>query len=299
MIWEEQLLQQDTAEARLGYALALAEAGSLREAITIAQGSLVLLPNGQTSYDLHRLLAEWTQDLSHYHEAARLAPTLAAAQARLGCALARAGRVAEAVPHLQQALILDPQDAGAKTALQQARQDLGLDGAAPLTSIILLCCNAWPYTQRCLQTVFENTTAPYELILIDNGSSDETRDKLDSFARQPGPVRVVVQRLPENLGYPAGVNHGLDHAQGDGVVLLNNDTLVTPHWLEGLWRAVRHDPQVGLVGAVSNFAGGWQQVSQPEDNPDHADTIALWRRIGTSTSSVASACSSPGPPCNR
>ncbi len=280
--WEESLAHtSDTAEARLGYAIALAQAGSMREAIVVAQGALSLIasePN-PTRYELHRQLAEWTQDLSHYHEAARLALTLAAAQARLGCALARAGRVAEAVPHLQQALVIDPLDAAAKAALEQAQRDLGWNTTLPLTSIVILCCNAWPYTQRCLQTVFENTLAPYELILIDNGSTDETAERLESFARQPGPMRVVVKRLPENVGYPAGVNHGLALAEGEAVVLLNNDTLVSPFWLEGLWRAANDDPQVGLVGAVSNFAGGWQTIPVPDERPELAPAIALRRRL--------------------
>ncbi len=74
---------------------------------------------------LHALLAELTGDLVHYHEAAVARPDLPATRAALGCALARTGRLADALPHLEAAVAADPFDAAAARALFQAFSDAG------------------------------------------------------------------------------------------------------------------------------------------------------------------------------
>ena len=74
---------------------------------------------------LHALLADLTGDLSHFHEAALAQPELPPARAALGSALGRAGRAAEAVPHLRRAVAGDPFDKAAARALHQALNDAG------------------------------------------------------------------------------------------------------------------------------------------------------------------------------
>src|SRR5205823_4108605 len=144
---------------------------------------------------LHTLLAELTGDLPHYYEAALAGPDLPGVRAALGCALARARRVGEAVPHLQAAVADDPLDAGAARALfallgeagdADARRRLARDrrllariapqlvpaepwfadgppGGDELASLIILCCDQLPFTQQRLESVLRHTRAPYEL----------------------------------------------------------------------------------------------------------------------------------------
>src|SRR5262249_37023565 len=82
---------------------------------------------------LHGLLADLTGDLVHFHEAALARPDLPLSRARLGCALGRAGRAAEAVPHLQRAVAANPLDITAARALYQALLDSGdTEGSARL-----------------------------------------------------------------------------------------------------------------------------------------------------------------------
>jgi glycosyltransferase involved in cell wall biosynthesis/tetratricopeptide (TPR) repeat protein len=122
-----------------------------------------------------------------------------------------------------------------------------------LSSIIILCCNQLPYTQVCLQSVRAHTRGPYELILVDNGSSDGTATLLDQVARQAtlGLNRTFIIRNSSNKGYAAAVNQGLQAAKGSSIVLLNNDTIVTPTWLDRLTLCARHG--AGLVGPTSNY----------------------------------------------
>ncbi|HZU34423.1 MAG TPA: glycosyltransferase [Gemmataceae bacterium] len=76
-----------------------------------------------------------------------------------------------------------------------------------------------------------------------------------------GPERVQLIANAENKGYPAGCNRGLAEAKGQYLVYLNNDTVVTAGWLEGLIRWSLYDwPKVGMVGPVTNHAVAPQAV---------------------------------------
>jgi GT2 family glycosyltransferase/tetratricopeptide (TPR) repeat protein len=260
---------------------------------------------------LHALLAELTGELAHFHEAALARPDLPPSRAALGCALGRAGRPALALPHLRAAAAADPFDAAAARALAQALADAGdpegarrvardrrlLRGAAPeavpeepwfaqapppgdgLASVIVLCCNEVAYTRLCLESVLARTRPPYELVLVDNGSTDGTPDYLEEVRTRPGPERVVVVRNEHNVGFPAGCNQGLAAARGEYVVFLNNDTVVTAGWLDGLVRWALHDwPHVGMVGAVTNFSRPPQQVEAGYDGPTGLPAFAERRR---------------------
>src|SRR5262249_32329271 len=78
---------------------------------------------------------------------------------------------------------------------------------------------------------------------------------------RPGPVRVDVVRNETNVGYPAGCNQALARARGRYLVMLNNDTIVTPGWLDTLIAVSISDwPSVGLVGPVTNYAPDAQGV---------------------------------------
>jgi GT2 family glycosyltransferase/predicted Zn-dependent protease len=259
---------------------------------------------------LHTLLGELTGELSHFHEAALARPDLPTSRAALGCALGRADRPGDALPHLRRAAAADPFDPEAARALHQALRDAGdaegarraafdrrrLARAAPhlpqeawfaepppapdaLASIIVLCCNEVEYTRLCLESVLQYTRPPYELILIDNGSSDGTPAYLEEVSKRPGPARVEVIRNKANRGFPAGCNQGLAKARGRYVVFLNNDVVVTEGWLEGLVRWALHDwPTVGMVGAVTNYASGPQQVPVDYTSLDGLESFAARRR---------------------
>jgi GT2 family glycosyltransferase/Tfp pilus assembly protein PilF len=128
--------------------------------------------------------------------------------------------------------------------------------------------------------VFAHTRRPFDLVLVDNGSTDGTAEYIRELTARPGPERVTVVTNAQNLGYPAGVNRGLKEAAGEYVVLLNNDTVVSAGWLDGLTAvAAAGWPHAGLVGAVSNFAGGVQQVPVAYESLDGLPRFAAARRL--------------------
>jgi Glycosyl transferase family 2 len=268
---------------------------------------------------LHALLAKLTGDGIHAHEAVLCRPDLPTTRAALGATLLRANRPREAVSHLRQALDTNPFDGPTAALLHRALLACGdTEGAArlaekrrllwwaaphavkgepwfvgqvpaadALASVIVLCHNEVEYTRLCLESVLARTRSPYELILIDNGSSDGTADYLVEVASRPGTARVEVITNESNRGYHAAVNQGLARAGGEYVVLLNNDTVVTSGWLEGLVAWARHDwPSVGLVGAVTNFAPSPQQVEPGYTDLGGLPDFAVQRRRQFASKSV-------------
>jgi GT2 family glycosyltransferase len=137
-----------------------------------------------------------------------------------------------------------------------------------LTSIVILTHNEWPVTELCLDSIRRHTPEDYELIVVDNGSTDGTVERL----REQADVKLICNST--NLGFPKGCNQGLAAASGDNVLFLNNDTVVTKHWLTNLLRALHEEKQVGMVGPVSNYSSGHQQIAVTYTNLDDLDAFA-------------------------
>ena len=122
-----------------------------------------------------------------------------------------------------------------------------------MVSIIVLCHNRVDFTRDCLQAIRAHTPEPYELIVVDNGSTDDT----PAFLQAQPDVRCILN--PENRGFPAGCNQGAAVARGDRLLLLNNDMLVVPRWLTNLL-ACQEATDAGLVGPCCNHISGSQRV---------------------------------------
>jgi GT2 family glycosyltransferase len=124
-------------------------------------------------------------------------------------------------------------------------------------SIVLVTHDAVDFTRLCVGSVLANTAGDFELIAIDNGSSDETAEYLAGVARRDARVRVLLGGA--NVGFAAACNLGLSLAAGEHFVLLNNDTMVAPGWLAGLLAHLRNR-EVGLAGPVTNRIGNEAEI---------------------------------------
>ncbi|MCV9951009.1 glycosyltransferase family 2 protein [Paenibacillus sp. BT-177] len=123
-----------------------------------------------------------------------------------------------------------------------------------LVSIVILTLNNWKLTERCLDSIVRYTTIPYELICIDNGSTDGTQHQL----RRRENVRLIENET--NRGFAAACNQGIKASIGDTILLLNNDTMVSHHWLENLIHALFSSADIGIVGPVSNMVMPMQRL---------------------------------------
>jgi GT2 family glycosyltransferase len=125
-------------------------------------------------------------------------------------------------------------------------------------SIVMTTHENLLFTQMCIESVLACTEYPtYELIVVDNASSDGTPAYLRELAVRNPHVRLVLNS--RNAGFARACNQGAVLATGDVLVLLNNDTLVTPGWLPRLMGPLR-DPQIGLAGAVTNRIGNEAEI---------------------------------------
>ena len=147
----------------------------------------------------------------------------------------------------------------------------------PRVSIIIPVFNQLEYTKKCIESIIKYTHIPYEIIVIDNASEDGTAKFLNSLEL------VTVIRNDTNKGYPIAINQGLVESSGEYVVLLNNDVLLTPNWLEGLIEVAESDPKIGLVGPSINLVSGYQldfeaQYTDPNMSVEYAKKVREQRR---------------------
>ena len=113
----------------------------------------------------------------------------------------------------------------------------------PKVSIIIPVYNALHFTKVCVESLLEHTSLnTAEIIVVNNGSEEDTKEFLDSKPK----IKSI--HLPQNLGFAGGNNCGLQEAQGEYILFLNNDTKVTPNWLNPIVRILDSEPDVGVVG---------------------------------------------------
>ena len=126
-----------------------------------------------------------------------------------------------------------------------------IDKLYPLTSIILITYNNLIYTKLCLKSILEKTNYPnYEIIIVDNGSTDETKDYLKDISQKNDNIICIFNK--DNLGFAKANNIGINASNGHYIVLLNNDTIVTKGWISGLIRNLESSDKIGIVGPVTN-----------------------------------------------
>ena len=130
----------------------------------------------------------------------------------------------------------------------------------PVVSIIIVNWNGLDHLPDCLDSLAEQTFRDFEVVLVDNGSKDGSVE----FVGERYPWVSLVP-LPENVGFAAGNNRGLENSKGDYIVTLNNDTRATPGWLETLVKVADTHPRAGMVASrICSFA-----------DPDIIDSIGM------------------------
>jgi GT2 family glycosyltransferase/ubiquinone/menaquinone biosynthesis C-methylase UbiE len=138
------------------------------------------------------------------------------------------------------------------------------------TAIVILTYNNIEYSRQCIQSIREHTEkGTYEIIVVDNNSTDGTQEWL---LKQED---IKLQLNQKNEGFPKGCNMGIKLAgkQSD-ILLLNNDTVVTPRWLENLNKCLYSDERNGAAGAVCNHNENLQWGGFTYENLDEMQPLA-------------------------
>ena len=138
---------------------------------------------------------------------------------------------------------------------QLAKWKAALMGPSYICSIIIPVWNKLELTIQCLKALAEVTTGlPYEVIIIDNASTDGTAEFLATLS---GDVRIISNT--ENLGFAKACNQGAKIAKGKHLVFLNNDTIPLRGWLQTLVSEAEEDPEVGIIGNKLLYPDGTVQ----------------------------------------
>ncbi len=146
------------------------------------------------------------------------------------------------------------EDSDANRDSAPLRHQANQQGEYGLTSIVILNYNGRQHLQHCLQSIEKYTTTPYEVIVFDNASTDGSKEYLRTFPN------ITLVESPVNLGCPPGRAQAISLAKGDFVVLLDNDTMVTPGWLRRFLDHLHAHPDIGILGPRSNYVSGKQLV---------------------------------------
>ena len=145
--------------------------------------------------------------------------------------------------------------------------------ASPVVSVIIVAWNSGEHLPRCLDCLSRQTFQRFEIIVVDNGSSDRGTEGLEQ--RYPE-FDLHLERLVSNMGFAAANNLGVRLARGKWIALLNSDAFPTPGWLEELLNAAETHSEFGF------FASRQIQVHAPELLDGAGDAYHIsgigWRR---------------------
>ncbi len=150
--------------------------------------------------------------------------------------------------------------------------------------MIVLVWNGADYLDACLQSVLAQDYAPLRVLVVDNDSTDRSVE----IARRYLP-RIRLIQTGYNFGFAGGINVGLAETDADIVILLNQDTVVQPGWLQAIAATFAGHAEVGIVGCKLYYprsrtlqhAGGWVRrpdafsyhIGQDEEDSGQYDTL--------------------------
>jgi GT2 family glycosyltransferase len=133
---------------------------------------------------------------------------------------------------------------------KQLKSFIKRENLQKLTSIIILNWNSYDLLVRCLELVKKNTSKKYEIIIIDNGSKNLSKE-FDILMNKYDIIKVIKNK--ENLGFAIGVNQGIKIAEKTSdICLLNVDAEPQKEWLDELYNTLIKNPLAGVVGPLGN-----------------------------------------------
>jgi polysaccharide pyruvyl transferase CsaB len=126
-------------------------------------------------------------------------------------------------------------------------------------SVIIVTFNNVKLNKLCLESILAKTDYPnYEIVVVDNHSTDGTTDYLRTIEKRFDFIKVVLN--DKNEGFPKANNQGINVSDGHYIVFLNNDTIVTKGWLTKFTNYLDKYPEIGLIGPVTNFCGNEAKI---------------------------------------
>lgn len=137
--------------------------------------------------------------------------------------------------------------------------------ATPLVSVLIPFFNSEVYLSECIESVLNQEYKNWELILIDDGSTDESTAIAESYVRQfPGKIRCVSHPGRINKGLCASRNLGVENANGEYIALLDSDDVWTEKKLQHQVELVARHPQCGVFYEASLYWNTWHNSGKKD-----------------------------------
>ena len=139
------------------------------------------------------------------------------------------------------------------------RMRYSLPSPRPLVSVVIPTCDQSQMLESCVESLFGCTYQEIEVVLVENGSKDPQTERVYAKLQQRHPGKVKVVRWESGFNYSALINYGAGFAQGEYLLLLNNDTkVISPDCIEEMLGYLQR-PEVGVVGSKLYFKDGLVQ----------------------------------------
>lgn len=133
-------------------------------------------------------------------------------------------------------------------------------------SVIIPTYNCVRFLPEALDSVFRQTYQNFEIVVVDDGSTDDTRELVKSYIdKYPGKLNYIYQ---ENQGLACARNTAINHAKGEYIAILDADDIFLPTKLEEEIRAFEANPEVGIVHSnIAWITESGEKISVPKRNP--------------------------------
>lgn len=146
-----------------------------------------------------------------------------------------------------------------------------------IVSVVIPCCNSAKKLHRCIESVRNQTCHSLEIILIDDGSTDDTGKICDEYREKDTRFRVIHQK---NKGLMHAWQQGVKTAQGEYVAFTDADDWIEADMIARMYeKAVRYDADMVIVGMQIDYADGHNRQEQQQLSSGYYDNMAICTRI--------------------
>lgn len=146
----------------------------------------------------------------------------------------------------------------------------------PKISIVVLTYNNEEMNRKCIDSILNSTAyGNFELIIVDNNSTDSTIEFLLELRKENlDNVKIIFNK--DNIGFAGGNNVGIRASNGEYIVLLNSDTIVSRGWLTNLVKHIENDTNYAMCNPVTNSIGNESQIISQYNGMDEYQEFAYY-----------------------
>ena len=145
----------------------------------------------------------------------------------------------------------------------------------PKISVIIPVYNVSDYLERCVNSVLRQTFKDFEIILVDDGSTDGSAKKCDEYAKVNNNIQVIHKK---NGGLSDARNHGIRVAKGDYIAFIDSDDWVNERFLEEMYTNINeYDADISVVNFSMVYSNGKQNITDcKEGSFSGQDTLNMY-----------------------